>query len=104
MNALRTIIEAAWDDRELLKNNDTQNSIREVVDLLAKGSFRVAEPTDDGWQVNEWVKKAVVLYFPIQKMEPIEAGPLEFRDKIPLKRNYAEKGSRVVPPAVASHG
>ncbi|HLV62554.1 2,3,4,5-tetrahydropyridine-2,6-dicarboxylate N-succinyltransferase [Galbibacter sp.] len=104
MNALRTIIEAAWEDRELLKNNDTQNSIREVVDLLDKGSLRVAEPTNSGWQVNEWVKKAVVLYFPIQKMETLEAGPLEFHDKIPLKRNYAEKGIRVVPHAVARHG
>jgi len=104
MNALRTIIEAAWEDRELLKNSDTQDSIREVVDLLDKGSLRVAQPTQEGWQVNEWVKKAVVLYFPIQKMETFEAGPLEFHDKIPLKRNYAEKGIRVVPHAVARHG
>lgn len=104
MNALRTIIEAAWEDRELLKNSNTQDSIREVVDLLDKGSLRVAEPSKDGWQVNEWVKKAVVLYFPIQKMETFEAGPLEFHDKIPLKRNYAEKGIRVVPHAVARHG
>lgn len=104
MDALRTIIENAWEDRELLKNTDTQNSIREVIDLLDKGSLRVAEPVSDGWQVNEWVKKAVVLYFPIQKMETLEAGPLEFHDKIPLKRNYAEKGIRVVPHAVARHG
>lgn len=104
MDALRTIIENAWEDRELLKNSNTQDSIREVVDLLDKGSLRVAEPTADGWQVNEWVKKAVVLYFPIQKMETFEAGPLEFHDKIPLKRNYAEKGIRVVPHAVARHG
>jgi len=104
MDALRTIIENAWEDRELLKNSDTQDSIRKVVDLLDKGSLRVAEPTADGWQVNEWVKKAVVLYFPIQKMETFEAGPLEFHDKIPLKRNYAEKGIRVVPHAVARHG
>jgi len=104
MNALRTIIEAAWEDRELLKNNNTQETIREVVDLLDKGSLRVAQPSEGGWQVNEWVKKAVVLYFPIQKMETIEAGPLEFHDKIPLKRNYAEKGIRVVPHAVARHG
>lgn len=104
MDALRTIIENAWEDRELLKNSGTQDSIREVVDLLDKGSLRVAEPTADGWQVNEWIKKAVVLYFPIQKMETFEAGPLEFHDKIPLKRNYAEKGIRVVPHAVARHG
>ncbi|WP_417360879.1 2,3,4,5-tetrahydropyridine-2,6-dicarboxylate N-succinyltransferase [Galbibacter sp.] len=104
MNALRTIIEAAWEDRELLKNSDTQDSIRKVIDLLDKGSLRVAQPSEGGWQVNEWIKKAVVLYFPIQKMETFEAGPLEFHDKIPLKRNYAEKGIRVVPHAVARHG
>jgi len=71
---------------------------------LDEGKLRVGEPTSDGWKVNEWVKKAVVLYFPIQKMETIEAGPMEFHDKIPLKRNYAEKGIRVVPHAVARHG
>jgi 2,3,4,5-tetrahydropyridine-2-carboxylate N-succinyltransferase len=74
------------------------------VELIDQGKLRVAEPVGDSWQVNEWVKKAVVLYFPIQKMETIEAGPLEFHDKIPLKRNYAEKGIRVVPHAVARHG
>lgn len=104
MNNLKTTIEAAWDNRELLKNEDTINAIREVINLLDLGELRVAEPTADGWQVNEWVKKGVVLYFPIQKMETIEAGPLEFHDKIPLKTGYAEKGIRVVPHAVARHG
>lgn len=104
MDALRTTIENAWENRELLKESATQDTIREVIELLDQGSLRVAEPTSDGWQVNEWVKKAVVLYFPIQKMETMEAGPLEFHDKIPLKRNYAEKGIRVVPHAVARHG
>ena len=66
--------------------------------------MRVAQPTENGWQVNEWIKKAVVLYFPIQKMETLNAGPLEFHDKIPLKTGYAEKGIRVVPHAVARHG
>ncbi len=104
MSSLQTSIEAAWDNRELLKSQETQTAIRSVISELDEGKLRVAEPTSDGWKVNEWVKKAVVLYFPIQKMETIEAGPMEFHDKIPLKRNYAEKGIRVVPHAVARHG
>lgn len=104
MTELQQIIEAAWDNRELLKEEKTTTAIRTVIDLLDKGELRVAEPIEGGWQVNEWVKKGVVLYFPIQKMETIEAGPLEFHDKIPLKTGYAEKGIRVVPHAVARHG
>ncbi len=104
MTELQQIIENAWENRELLKEEATTSAIRNVIDLLDKGELRVAEPVADGWQVNEWVKKAVVLYFPIQKMETIEAGPLEFHDKIPLKRDYAAKGIRVVPHAVARHG
>ena len=104
MTDLQDIIEKAWDNRTLLKDKTTIDSIREVIDLLDNGTIRVAEPTDNGWQVNEWIKKAVVLYFPIQKMVTIEAGPLEFHDKIPLKTGYAEKGIRVVPHAVARHG
>ncbi|UNY97571.1 2,3,4,5-tetrahydropyridine-2,6-dicarboxylate N-succinyltransferase [Zhouia spongiae] len=104
MKELQEIIEQAWDNRELLKEEATTSAIRKVVSLLDEGNLRVAEPATNGWQVNEWVKKAVVLYFPIQKMETIECGPLEFHDKIPLKKNYAEKGIRVVPHAVARHG
>ena len=104
MNTLKEQIEKAWDDRELLKQEETQNTIREVIELLDKGKIRVAEPDGDGWKVNEWVKKAVVLYFPIQKMETIEIGPLEFHDKMKLKSNYAELGVRVVPHAVARYG
>jgi 2,3,4,5-tetrahydropyridine-2-carboxylate N-succinyltransferase len=104
MEKLQKIIEDAWNNRDLLKNDKTQNAIREVVDLLDKGTLRVAEPIENGWQVNEWVKKAVVLYFPIQKMEIFEVGVFEYHDKIPLKRNYKEKGVRVVPHAVARHG
>lgn len=104
MIALKEAIENAWDNRDLLKNEDTQAVIRNVIDLLDIGELRVAEPTADGWQVNEWVKKAVVLYFPIQKMETLEAGIFEFHDKIPLKKGYAEKGIRVVPHAIARHG
>ncbi len=104
MESLRSLIETAWEDRTLLNENTTKNAIRKIVDLLDKGELRVAEPTNDGWQVNEWVKKAVVMYFPIQTMETIEVGPFEFHDKIPLKTGYAEKGIRVVPHAVARHG
>ena len=101
---MQKIIEAAWNDRALLEQTETQNAIRTVISELDSGILRVAEPTASGWQVNEWVKKAVVLYFPIQKMETMEAGPLEFHDKMPLKRGYQDKGIRVVPHAVARHG
>ena len=104
MDKLQQIIEQAWNDRALLKSNEVQNTIRKVIDLLDIGELRVAEPVSDGWQVNEWVKKAVVLYFPIQKMETMEAGIFEYHDKIPLKKNYKERGIRVVPHAVARHG
>jgi 2,3,4,5-tetrahydropyridine-2-carboxylate N-succinyltransferase len=101
---MQHIIEAAWNDRALLKNADTQATIRSVIEALDKGTIRVAEPTADGWKVNEWIKKAVILYFPIQQMETIEVGIFEFHDKIPLKRNYAAQGVRVVPHAIARHG
>lgn len=104
MEQIKLVIEAAWENRDLLKEKKTIDTIREVINLLDIGKLRVAQPTKKGWQVNEWVKKAVVLYFPIQKMETIEAGPLEFHDKIPLKTGYAAKGIRVVPHAVARHG
>lgn len=102
--SLQQTIENIWDNRDLLQNEDSQKAIREVVSLLDSGELRVAQPTENGWQVNEWVKKAVVMYFPIQKMETIEVGPFEFHDKIPLKKNYAEKGVRVVPHAIAREG
>lgn len=101
---MQNIIESAWDDRTLLDKSETQEAIRQVIKQLDSGKIRVASPVDNGWQVNEWVKKAVVLYFPIQKMETIELGPLEFHDKIPLKSGYKKKGVRVVPHAVARHG
>lgn len=102
--SLQQTIENIWDNRELLQNEDSQKAIREVISLVDKGELRTAEPTENGWQVNEWVKKAVVMYFPIQKMETIEVGPFEFHDKMPLKKNYAEKGVRVVPHAIAREG
>ncbi len=104
MTELRTIIEQAWDNRALLQEAATTKAIRAVIDLLDAGTLRVAEPTTTGWQVNEWVKKAVVMYFPIQKMETWEAGIFEYHDKMLLKTNYAEKGIRVVPPATARYG
>ncbi|MGB0879660.1 MAG: 2,3,4,5-tetrahydropyridine-2,6-dicarboxylate N-succinyltransferase [Polaribacter sp.] len=104
MNDRRKIIEAAWENRDLLQEEKTIHAIRKVIDLLDKGELRVAEPIANGWQVNEWVKKAVVLYFPIQKMETLEAGIFEYHDKIPLKRNFKEREIRVVPNAVARHG
>ena len=104
MNQLQNVIEEAWENRSLLENSVTQNAIREVVDMLDRGTLRVAQPTATGWQVNEWIKKAVVLYFPIQKMETLEAGIFEYHDKIPLKRDYENRGIRVVPNAVARHG
>ncbi|WP_373056782.1 2,3,4,5-tetrahydropyridine-2,6-dicarboxylate N-succinyltransferase [Zunongwangia sp. H14] len=104
MNSLEAKITEAWENRDLLKNKETTDAIREVIELLDQGKLRTAQPTANGWQVNEWVKKAVVLYFPIQKMETLEAGIFEYHDKMPLKRGYKEKGIRVVPNAVARHG
>lgn len=104
MEQLKQVIEQAWENRALLSETATQDTIREVIELLDKGKLRVAEPTNDDWQVNEWVKKAVILYFPIQQMETLEAGPLEFHDKMKLKRGYKELGVRVVPHAVARYG
>jgi 2,3,4,5-tetrahydropyridine-2-carboxylate N-succinyltransferase len=104
MKLLRSKIESAWENKNLLKENTTQEAIRKVIELLDKGTLRVAQPTNTGWQVNEWVKKAVVMYFPIQKMETQEVGIFEYHDKIPLKTGYKEKGIRVVPHAVARYG
>lgn len=102
---LENIINSAWEDRSLLQDKPTQEAIRQVVALLDNGKLRVAEPIADGeWKVNDWVKKAVILYFPIQKMEIIEAPPFEFHDKIPLKKGFAALGVRVVPHAIARHG
>ncbi len=105
MDALKAKIEKAWDDRSLIEQADTQEAIREVMEMLDKGKIRVAEPTEEGvWKVNDWIKKAVVLYFPIQKMETIEVPPFEFHDKIPLKKDFAAQGVRVVPHAIARYG
>ncbi len=104
MNQLKSIIEKAWDNRSLLEEHETIKAIENVIELIDKGEIRTAEPDGDSWKVNEWVKKAVVLYFPIRKMETIEVGPFEFHDKMALKTNYKELGVRVVPHAVARYG
>lgn len=98
------MIEEAWTDRSLLQHEHYRKAINEVIDQLDKGLLRVAQPSEDGWLVNEWVKKAVILYFPIRQMETIEIGPFEFHDKIPLKTNYAAQGVRVAPHAIARYG
>lgn len=97
-------IEKAWENRELIKEKETVRAIEAAIEQIDKGKLRVAEPDGDKWQVNEWVKKAVVLYFPIRQMETIEVGPFEFHDKMALKTNYKELGVRVVPHAVARYG
>lgn len=105
MSNTKQIIESAYDNRELLKEEATQAAVREVMEKLDKGEYRVAEPNADGtWTVHEWIKKAVLLFFPISQMETIEVGPFEFHDKIPLKKEYAAQGVRVVPHAIARYG
>lgn len=104
MNELKETIENIWDDRSLLQNANAHEAIESVVSLLDEGKIRVAEPTPSGWKVNQWVKKAVVMYFPIRQMKTIEVGPFEFHDKIPLKKDYQSLGVRVVPHAIARHG
>ena len=101
---LQSIIENAWNDRLLLQNQDTKTAILSVIEQLDKGKIRVAEPSETGWKVNDWVKKAVIMYFPIMTMKTFEVGPFEYYDKIPLKNNYEALGVRVVPNAVARHG
>ncbi|HBH22165.1 MAG TPA: 2,3,4,5-tetrahydropyridine-2,6-dicarboxylate N-succinyltransferase [Cytophagales bacterium] len=101
---LKEIIEKAWDDRSLIQDKEVQIAVKTIIDELDMGTTRVAEPSGDGWKVNHWVKKAVILYFPIQKMQAIEVGPFEFHDKMKLKTGYAKKGIRVVPHAIARYG
>ncbi len=104
MKELQQTIELAWENRAKLKEAETKKAIEDVIEKLDKGELRVAEPIDGSWQVHEWIKKAVILYFPICKMETIEVGPFEFHDKIPLKTDFSSQGVRVVPHAIARHG
>lgn len=101
---LQDIVERAWDNRELLRQDEAKNAVTEVVSLLDKGKIRVAEPKGEEWVVNQWVKKAVLMYFPVAQMETIEVGPFEFYDKIPLKKNFEQLGVRVVPHGIARYG
>lgn len=98
------LIQEAWQDRSLLQQKAVRAAIEAVIQALDQGQQRVAVPSEAGWQVNEWAKQAVVLYFLIRDMEVQEAGPLSFHDKIPLKKNFKQLGVRVVPPAVARYG
>ena len=102
---MQNTIEQAWENRELLTDDKVKSTIRQVIEELDKGRIRIAEPSADGsWKVNEWIKKAVILYFPIQKMATMEVGPMEFHDKMALKTGYAKLGVRVVPHAIARYG
>lgn len=104
MEHLKKTIEEAWENRKLLEDAGTVEAIRLVIEELDKGRLRVAEPSGDDWKVNTWIKKAVILYFPISEMVTTEVGMFEFHDKIPLKTQYAEQGVRVVPHAIARYG
>lgn len=101
---MKEIIESAWNNRELLQNNETKDQIRAAIDLLDRGELRIAQKEEGVWRVNEWLKKAVLMYFPISEMQTIELGAFEFHDKIPLKTGFSKKGVRVVPHAIARHG
>jgi len=104
LNHIKTLIESVWDDRSLLKDIEVSQAVHEVIRLLDIGQIRVAEPTETGWHVNEWIKKAVILYFPMSPMKKSAAGPMEFHDKIDLKHGYDDLGVRVVPHAIARYG
>ncbi len=105
MDSLKQLVEAAWTNRSLLNDQNTKDAIIKVIDLVNNGELRVANPTSNSqWQVNEWVKKAIILFFPLQKMEISEVGIFEFHDKMKLKTGYEKLGVRVVPPAVARYG
>lgn len=104
MEEFKKLVEKAWENRELLTDKSVIEAIEGTVEFLDKGKLRVAEPDGDGWKVNEWIKKAVILYFPLRKMETIETGIFEFHDKIPLKHQFAKQQVRVVPHALARYG
>jgi 2,3,4,5-tetrahydropyridine-2-carboxylate N-succinyltransferase len=101
---LKAKIEAAWNDRALLKDETYSNAVREVIEEVDKGRLRVASPSENDWVVNEWVKQAILMYFAIQQMQTWELAPFEFHDKMLLKSGYAELGVRAVPHAIARYG
>jgi 2,3,4,5-tetrahydropyridine-2-carboxylate N-succinyltransferase len=104
MSTQQATIEAAWENRDLLKQEETRETVLAVMEQLDKGKLRCAEPTQEGWRVHDWVKKAVILYFPLTQMQTLRCEPFEYHDKIPLKRDYASQGVRVVPPATTRYG
>ncbi len=104
MEELKNLIVEAWENKELLEEKKYQDAVREVIEMLDKGKVRVAEKKDGDWIVNDWIKQAILLYFPIQDMQVMEVGPFEFYDKIPLKKKWKDAGVRVVPPATARYG
>jgi 2,3,4,5-tetrahydropyridine-2-carboxylate N-succinyltransferase len=101
---MKDLVLEAWSNRELLKENKYADAVRNVIEEVDKGRLRAAAPTEKGWQVNEWVKQAILLYFAIRQMQTWHIEPFEFYDRIPLKRNYQELGVRAVPHAVARYG
>ncbi|WP_185873987.1 2,3,4,5-tetrahydropyridine-2,6-dicarboxylate N-succinyltransferase [Blattabacterium cuenoti] len=103
LNKLKLSIENAWNHKEKLEYH-LKNDVIYVINQIDKGNIRVSEFLNGKWRINEWVKKAIIMYFSIQKMNLIELGPLEFYDKIPVKNKFKKKGIRVVPPAVARYG
>lgn len=106
MDRIKTLIEAAWEDRSLLQQDETRGAVQALIEELDKGRVRVAEPAIDGsgWHVNEWVKKGVIMYFPISQMSTERMGPYEIHDKIPLKSDYGKQGIRAVMGSVARYG
>jgi 2,3,4,5-tetrahydropyridine-2-carboxylate N-succinyltransferase len=101
---MKDLILEAWGNRELLKDKKYSDAVRAVIEEVDKGRLRTASPTDNGWQVNEWVKQAILMYFGIQQMETFTLPPFEFYDKMKLKSDYASLGVRAVPHAVARYG
>ncbi|HZH02764.1 MAG TPA: 2,3,4,5-tetrahydropyridine-2,6-dicarboxylate N-succinyltransferase [Myxococcaceae bacterium] len=104
MKELQERVSAAFADRSLLRDPKTAEAVRETVALLDSGKLRVAEKGEAGWKVNAWAKEAILLYFAVSEMRTMEVGPFEFHDKVPLKRDLARAGVRVVPPGVVRYG
>ncbi|MFN4912651.1 MAG: 2,3,4,5-tetrahydropyridine-2,6-dicarboxylate N-succinyltransferase, partial [Bacteroidota bacterium] len=104
MEQLKQQIQAAWANRDLLKETVYQDAVRTVIEEVDKGRLRVATPAEAGWQVNEWVKQAILLYFAIQPMQTWDLPPFSFYDKMLLKKDFKEIGVRAVPHAIARYG
>jgi 2,3,4,5-tetrahydropyridine-2-carboxylate N-succinyltransferase len=101
---LKEQIIAAFANRDLLNDPIYVDAVRAAIEKIDKGELRVADPGDNGWIVNEWVKQAILLYFGIQQMQTWDTPPFEFYDKMLLKSNYKALGVRAVPPATARYG